>query len=637
LDLLGVLVLKRSLATLILLGLVVCVLAQEAAEQPSKKIYLPKSPRAAAYILKLQSNEELVTIVRSEPVYIAILEREGLEQRWREEAVRGLAKLHDSEPIAELLASIQRVASRGDEASAPVLLDLASMLLSHSKDELSAQLEAITDLQGNEHALASQIGFAAGVKVSGDARLVADRNPQGLANLLSSVAFIEDADLRGTYFPVVEENWDSTRDDVRRSALTAASLIPGKESQTLQQLNVTIQRGKDIASAIEALQGIDLDAWPRDSRPQIAETLIEMVHRTSASQRTLSPAKDAIVLIRQIAGVLPKDAATEFQAKLDELVVQQYPIHAPFEKMAFAPDVIVVPAGRPIEVVFRNDDDKPHNFLLTEPGKFEDVGLAAQAMATTPEGQAKHYVPDSGVLQASTMIWPEQEVRINFESPRTPGVYPFVCTFPGHWLKMYGAMVVVEDVAAYLANHATLPTADELLGKKTVKQWTYEDLAADAARLGEEPRSFANGQRLFVKVSCVACHKIGQAGLLTGNIGPDLTEIATKHKTPEALLHEIIQPSLKIEDKYASLTVVANGVVLRGVVVERTDTELIIKENPLVNCEPKTIKTEDIEDEAKSDVSPMPEGLLNTLYKEEILDLLAFVFSGGDASHALFQ
>jgi len=38
-----------------------------------------------------------------------------------------------------------------------------------------------------------------------------------------------------------------------------------------------------------------------------------------------------------------------------------------------------------------------------------------------------------------------------------------------------------------------------------------------------------------------------------------------------------------------------------------------------------------------SKVSPMPEGLINMLKQEEILDLVAYVLSGGDAKHAMFK
>ena len=37
-----------------------------------------------------------------------------------------------------------------------------------------------------------------------------------------------------------------------------------------------------------------------------------------------------------------------------------------------------------------------------------------------------------------------------------------------------------------------------------------------------------------------------------------------------------------------------------------------------------------------SDVSAMPSGLLNPMTKEEVLDLVAYLLSGGDESHRYF-
>jgi len=196
---------------------------------------------------------------------------------------------------------------------------------------------------------------------------------------------------------------------------------------------------------------------------------------------------------------------------------------------------------------------------------------------------------------------------------------------------------VVDDVDTYLAKNNPLPTADELLGRKTVKEWTHADLAADAAELGSETRSFENGKRLFAKVSCVSCHKLGKEGLLTANIGPELTEIAKKYPKPEDMVREIVEPSRNIEEKYASVILITNGKAIKGVVVKRTETEVVLKENPLIDCDPTVVNLKEVEGEEKSTLSPMPEGLLNTLYRDEILDLMAYVYSGGDSSHAFFK
>ena len=40
------------------------------------------------------------------------------------------------------------------------------------------------------------------------------------------------------------------------------------------------------------------------------------------------------------------------------------------------------------------------------------------------------------------------EFTIRFKAPETPGVYPYLCTFPGHWMVMNGQMIVARPGAA---------------------------------------------------------------------------------------------------------------------------------------------------------------------------------------------
>ena len=56
---------------------------------------------------------------------------------------------------------------------------------------------------------------------------------------------------------------------------------------------------------------------------------------------------------------------------------------------------------------------------------------------------AKHYVPDSkDVLVFTDMVNPKAETTIHFTAPLEKGVYPYLCTFPGHWMVMNGVMKV---------------------------------------------------------------------------------------------------------------------------------------------------------------------------------------------------
>lgn len=105
----------------------------------------------------------------------------------------------------------------------------------------------------------------------------------------------------------------------------------------------------------------------------------------------------------------------------------------------------VVEAGKPVEIVFENPDFMQHNLVITKPGEKEKVGLAADKLATDPQGAALDYIPKMPeVLFASALLDPEKTVTIKFTAPEKPGIYPYICTFPGHWRIMQGEMIVVD-------------------------------------------------------------------------------------------------------------------------------------------------------------------------------------------------
>lgn len=104
----------------------------------------------------------------------------------------------------------------------------------------------------------------------------------------------------------------------------------------------------------------------------------------------------------------------------------------------------VVEAGRPVELIFENTDFMQHNLIIVAPGSKEKVGGAADMLATDPLGAEKNYIPDMPeVLFATAIVDPEKKVILRFIAPSEPGMYPYICTFPGHWRIMQGVMKVV--------------------------------------------------------------------------------------------------------------------------------------------------------------------------------------------------
>ncbi|HZT82496.1 MAG TPA: c-type cytochrome, partial [Gemmataceae bacterium] len=302
---------------------------------------------------------------------------------------------------------------------------------------------------------------------------------------------------------------------------------------------------------------------------------------------------------------------------------------------------VAVRAGRPVEFVLENNDLMPHNFVLVQPGSLEEIGTLAETTAQQPGALERHYVPASPkVMLKSRLLQPRESQRLPFTAPKQPGVYPYVCTYPGHWRRMYGALYVVEDLDEYLADAEgylakhPLPIRDELL--KFVRprtEWKYEDLLASVE--GMSGRSFANGKQLFTVASCVACHKLGGVGQ---EFGPDLTKIDPKQDRPAEILRDILEPSFRINEKYQSYVFATQGgKTITGLILEEKGDTVKLIENPLAKAEPLVLKKSDIAERMKSPTSLMPKGLLDKLTREEILDLIAYVAAKGDPKHKLFQ
>lgn len=100
-------------------------------------------------------------------------------------------------------------------------------------------------------------------------------------------------------------------------------------------------------------------------------------------------------------------------------------------------------AGEGIALIFENPDVMPHNWVLVMPGAEDRVGDLASKMVAAADGFARHYVPDSPeVLCHSRLLDPQKKVTVYFNAPKTPGRYPYLCTFPGHSQIMRGVLIV---------------------------------------------------------------------------------------------------------------------------------------------------------------------------------------------------
>ena len=102
-----------------------------------------------------------------------------------------------------------------------------------------------------------------------------------------------------------------------------------------------------------------------------------------------------------------------------------------------------VHAGEPIKLTFINPDVVPHNWALIKPGTLARVGDLANKIVAEPDAASRHYIPRTDdVLVYTDIVGPQDQFSISFRAPETPGRYPYLCTFPGHWMVMNGEMIV---------------------------------------------------------------------------------------------------------------------------------------------------------------------------------------------------
>lgn len=158
--------------------------------------------------------------------------------------------------------------------------------------------------------------------------------------------------------------------------------------------------------------------------------------------------------------------------------------------------------------------------------------------------------------------------------------------------------------------------------RQFVREWKVEDLLAD---LGKDRKAdLGRGRQAFVDAQCLACHRFGNDG---GASGPELNSAGRKY-TERDLLESILEPSKVVSDQYQDHVIATKeGEVFTGRLVANSDEEVIIETDRVVGTRER-IKKGDVESMRPSTLSPMPQGLVNVLSKEEILDLLAYLRSG---------
>jgi putative heme-binding domain-containing protein len=169
------------------------------------------------------------------------------------------------------------------------------------------------------------------------------------------------------------------------------------------------------------------------------------------------------------------------------------------------------------------------------------------------------------------------------------------------------------------------------VARRFVKEWKMDDLLPDLGNVSTG-RSFENGRQAFNDAQCIACHRFGNEG---GAVGPELTAASSKY-TRRDILESILEPSKVVSEQYQNVALyLKNGEDISGRVMEEDNRKVVLVTDPLKQTQ-REVRKNEIQERRPSRLSPMPEGLVNILSREEILDLLAYIESGGRENAAAF-
>lgn len=160
--------------------------------------------------------------------------------------------------------------------------------------------------------------------------------------------------------------------------------------------------------------------------------------------------------------------------------------------------------------------------------------------------------------------------------------------------------------------------------------WTVAEMERSLPDL-KSGRNFKAGKDLYVRASCVECHRMGGEG---GGQGPDLTGAGARFSARD-LLVAVLEPSQEISDQYRETEVVTKDEELFiGKAAGGDDKVLKLMDR---NGKTLEIPRSDIEEVRPARLSSMPAALTDGLTRTELLDLLAYVLSGANAEDPAFR
>jgi putative heme-binding domain-containing protein len=421
--------------------------------------------------------------------------------------------------------------------------------------------------------------------------------------------------------------------------------IPRQPSEQQRQQRLTLERLYGVADA-----GAVAAAWPyldSDDRwlRQAARTVIELQPSETWQSRALGETASlgALTACLALARTAPAAARTPLLARLGEIARQELTTEQRLVALR-AYELVFLRMGRPkaaeaarigtsLERLYPAASFAENHLLsellvyLGSPGVLEK-SLDLLDAATSQEEQLWFLF----VLRNVDQTWTIDQRRRYFAWLKRAESFQGV-----HSMKQFVTFIRTDALWSLSAaeQHNLAPLVGQLgignvetptvVDRPFVRDWTSEELLPALADVGHD-RNLSRGKAMFTQALCSHCHRIGGEG---GQNGPDLSAVGFRYGRRD-LLDSIVLPSKVIDGKYRDLRIETDdGRIFCGQIAGCDAESLAIAENSSRPTELTRVPRSSIVARTASAISSMPVGLLNTLSREEILDLLAYLQSGG--------
>ena len=428
---------------------------------------LPSDPAIAAKLLEKMNDAELSKAPATEAVLLARLERKSLDLAQRERTLSELAALHKTDRETELVAALQRLDHKG--ANGAGAADELGKLLSTTE---STALAKVRTRLANTAVSAQQPAVR---RAAWAAVITADAKPdtawaeagtdQARQSLVEAISFLPDPSLRAKFQPVLAATVADAKvaAPVRTAALAALPLMGAENAKAnFAALATRVREGQDRTVAARALMQLPPESWNPEVAGPLVESILTWAKTVPAEKRTAQEFIETIQAGSELATLLPPPEAIRIRKELRSLSVSVFVVKTVREQMRYDTSRLVVEAGKPFEVIIENVDLMPHNFVVVQPGTRQAVSEAVQLQKPDElDKKGRAYVPlaDHRVLEATKMLEAGEKTTLKMTAPPNEGEYEYVCTFPGHWMIMWGKLVVTKNVDTYLQANPQPKTA----------------------------------------------------------------------------------------------------------------------------------------------------------------------------------